>query len=109
MEIAYDAVIARFSGDLPKGRLDRRLIPLTGTLQMPTQNKRFRRFVPRSLRLPGGNRFELMLEFLDDLAVTAAMKAFDQESAIRLQVILRKFEREIADVLDPRRVSDGHP
>ena len=76
---------------------------------MPTQNKRFRRFVPRSLRLTGGNRFKMMLEFFDDLAITAAMKAFDQKGAIRLQVVLRKFEREIADVLDPRRVSHGHP
>ncbi|CAG9241914.1 hypothetical protein PCAR4_110093 [Paraburkholderia caribensis] len=50
---------------------------LTGSLQMPTQNERLGGFVPGRLRFPSGHRLKLMLELFDNLAVTAAVKAFD--------------------------------
>ncbi len=48
----------------------------TRLLQLFTQYKRFGRFIPRSFWFAGGHNFELMLEFFDDLAITAAVKTF---------------------------------
>jgi hypothetical protein len=105
MEAFFQAHSAEIGVFLP---LPTRLT-LRGALQLPTQDKRFRRFVARRLRLAWRDDFELVLEFLDDLAVTAAMKALDQQSAFRFQVILREFQREIAQMLHSRGIRARHP
>lgn len=69
---------------------------------MPTQNERFGRFVAGRLRLARRDGLKLLFEFLDDLAVAAAVKAFHEQRTIRLQMILREFERQIAQMLDAR-------
>ena len=78
------------------------------TLELPAQNKRFGRFIARRLWLARRDDFELMLELFHYLTIPAAMKTFDQQSAIRLQMTLREVQRQIAQMFHSRCIRAGN-